>query len=482
MSLQFLTGETAARSGLSRREWLRVGGLGGFGLMTAAGLDVARAVEVGTQSQQKSAGFGKAKSIILLYAAGGQSQLEMWDPKPEAPDGIRGEFASIATSVPGVRFGEHMPRIAKLADRFTVVRSMSHDDLDHGSATYLALTGVPHPKKSSNPLPSPLDVPTFGSMLQRVRPADRFPHTAIHLNGPLLAPTLPCAGQSAGLLGKRFEPFVLGDVTAESTAVDGLDPLPDLPLVRQSARQTLLDAIDSARRGFDNNREVVGMSDLYRQARQLLDTPYCREAFDLSREPDNVRDRYGRFRSGQACLLARRLVEAGVPFVTVMLCHSNRGQDDRPDETDQYGWDTHNDIFDAMRNHLLPRFDISVSALLEDLDQRGLLNETLVVCMGEFGRAPRVALEPRFKGATPGRKHWPSVYSIMLAGADVSRGRIVGASDRIAAYPATTPVTPADVTATMFASLGINPASHYLDLASRPVTLSEGRQIADLYQ
>ncbi len=481
MSLRFLTGEMPTHSGVSRREWLRIGGLGGFGLMTAAGLNAARVAVAENRSARKSSGFAKAKSIILLYAAGGQSQLEMWDPKPGAPDGIRGQFHSIATSVPGVRFGEHMPRIAKLADRFTVVRSMSHDDLDHGSATYLALTGQPHPKKSSNPEPSSLDAPTIGSLVQRVRPAERFPHTAVQLNGPLLSPQLPSAGQFAGLLGKRFDPLVLGDVTASPVVVDGLEPLPDLPPVRQLARQTLLDAIDSARRKFDGHRSLSEMSDLYRQAQQLLDAPHCREAFDLSDEPSAVRDRYGRFRSGQACLLARRLVEAGVPLITVMLSHSNRGQDLHPSETDFYGWDTHNDIFEAMREHLLPRFDLSVSALLEDLEQRGLLNDTLVVCMGEFGRAPRVALEATFKGSTPGRKHWPWVYSIMLAGAGVASGHIVGASDRIAAYPENTPITPADVTASMFASLGIDPAGHYLDPTGRPLPLVDGQAVAELY-
>jgi uncharacterized protein (DUF1501 family) len=181
-------------------------------------------------------------------------------------------------------------------------------------------------------------------------------------------------------------------------------------------------------------------------------------------------------------LLARRLVEAGVPYINVIWNHSNRGQDDQPDETDLYGWDTHNDIFDALQNRLLPRFDQSFSALIEDLDQRGLLDETLVVCMGEFGRAPRIALEAKFKGATPGRKHWATAYSIALAGAGVQRGAVVGASDRLGGEPITERYGPWDVAATMFHALGIDPHGHYKDTQSRPYAITQGKPIEALYR
>jgi hypothetical protein len=201
----------------------------------------------------------------------------------------------------------------------------------------------------------------------------------------------------------------------------------------------------------------------------------------LNAEPASIRDRYGRNRTGQACLLARRLVEAGVPLITVMFNHGIRGQDKAPELTDSYGWDTHNDIFEALRVHLLPRFDWSFSALLEDLEQRGLLQETLVLCMGEFGRAPRVAIEPKFTGASPGRKHWASVYSIVCAGAGVSRGAIVGASDKQAAYPKSPPVYPWDVAATLFSALGIDPGGHYEDSHNRPYPICIGSPITGLY-
>jgi uncharacterized protein (DUF1501 family) len=194
-----------------------------------------------------------------------------------------------------------------------------------------------------------------------------------------------------------------------------------------------------------------------------------------------LRERYGRYRSGQACLLARRLVEAEVPLVTVMFNHGNRGQDRHPAETDFYGWDTHNDIFHALKTHLLPRFDQSFSTLLEDLDDRGLLDQTLVICMGEFGRAPRVALEATFAGKSPGRKHWASAYSIVAAGAGVTRGAVYGASDQIGAHVKDKPVTPGDMAATMFAALGIDPTVHYLDALGRPFVLAEGKPLSGLF-
>ena len=482
MSLRFVTDHGLSHFRVNRRDWLRIGALSGFGLGSNAYSLRTNAAAESLSITGLPPGFGRAKSVIVLHASGGQSQLDTWDPKPDAPEGIRGEFSSIATSVTDVRFCEHMPRIARLANQFTVIRSMSHDDLDHGSATYLSLTGQFHPVKSSNLPPRPEDAPALGAILQRVQPTQRFPYSAIHLNGPVLIPDLPSPGQYGGFLGRTFEPLTVGDVTDPSMLLAGLDPLPELPLVRQTARTTLLDAIDQTRRQLEPDRPALMMSELYRQAHTLLSSPKCRLAFDLSQEPDRVRDRYGRFRSGQACLLARRLVEAEVPLITVFLNQSVRGQDTAPGITDAYGWDTHNDIFDSMRDHLLPRFDISFSALLEDLEQRGLLDTTLVICQGEFGRAPRVAREPNFKGSSPGRKHWAAVYSIVMAGAGVGKGQIVGASDRIGAYPETTQHSPGDVAATMFAALGIDPARHFSDTVGRPIPIATGKPISELYE
>jgi hypothetical protein len=263
--------------------------------------------------------------------------------------------------------------------------------------------------------------------------------------------------------------------------VGGLDPLPDVPAERMERRRSLLHTLEQADAHGPAGRAARELDLSYGKAYELLAARRCREAFDLTREPRAVRERYGLHRPGQACLLARRLVEAGVPWVTVVWSHTNRGQDKHPGQTDWYGWDTHNDIFEALKVHLLPRFDTTFATLLEDLEARGLLDTTLVVCVGEFGRAPRVALEPRFAGASPGRKHWAAVYSAVLAGAGVARGGLVGASDRLGAYPSTPPVGPWDLAATMFAALGVDPAGHYTDPAGRPFPVTSGRPVAALY-
>jgi hypothetical protein len=295
---------------VTRREWLRLGGLAGLGALAAGPLR-------GADSGPHLPGFGRAKSVVLLFTGGGVSQLDTFDPKPDAPLEIRGEFRTIQTRTPGVLFAEHLPRLARLSDRYALIRSMSHDDADHGSACYLALTGQFHARRSSNPRPSPNDFPTHGALLQRIRPTTTFPYSAVHVNGPLRAPVEPSAGQFGGFLGRAHEPLVLGDITDATRFLPGLDPQPDLPRVRLAARQSLLDAIDHElaswqQAGSPRNRDL-----LYRQAYAFLDSPRYRQAFDLSQEPERVRQRYGPNRSGQACLLARRLVEVGVPWITV---------------------------------------------------------------------------------------------------------------------------------------------------------------------
>jgi hypothetical protein len=338
-----------------------------------------------------------------------------------------------------------------------------------------------HPKKSSNPLPSPNDLPTYGAVVQRVRPTSRFPYSAVHVNGPALVPFIQAPGQFGGVLGHAFDPLVVGDVSREAVALHGLDPLPDLPPVRLDERRSLLRSVDSYRRGLERDRTLLDVDANYRHAYELLSAPQTRLAFDLDREPAAVRDRYGRHRPGQACLLGRRLVEAGVPLVTVIWNHNNRGQDLTPEDPDSHGWDTHNDIFEVLKESLLPRFDQSFSALLLDLEQRGLLETTLVVCTGEFGRAPLVALEPKFAGATPGRKHWAAVYSLVLAGAGVARGAVYGSSDKLGAYPKSNACTPGDIAATMFAALGIDPEGHYTDSLDRPYPIATGKPLAGVY-
>lgn len=417
-------------------------------------------------------GLGRADSVIVVFTSGGQSQLDTWDPKPDAPVEVRGAFGSARTATPGLRVCEHLPKLAARSARYHVLRSMTHDDLDHGSACYLALTGQFHQRKSSNPPPRPTDFPALGAVVKRIRPAAHFPHTAVHVNGPLLAPKEVSPGQYAGLLGRAYEPAELGDVTDTDRLVASLELPADLPPERLGARRDLLAKLDPA----------ATADPLARKAFELVNAPRVRAALDLDREPERLRDAYGRHRSGQACLMARRLVEAGVPWVTVFFNHGIRGQDDAPDDTDQYGWDTHNDIFDALKTHLLPRFDHSVSALLDDLHARGLLERTLVVIMGEFGRAPLVAVERGFAGSSPGRKHWAGCYSVVLAGAGITGGGAFGRSDRFAAYPAHDPTTPGDLSATLFHALGIPADAHYTDATDRPYRATTGAPVTKLFR
>jgi hypothetical protein len=473
--LRLLCDEPRPGGRITRREWLRIGGLAGLGALTG------ESAAADAETSSRGAGFGRARSVLLLFTGGGASQLDTFDMKPDAPLEVRGEFTTIPTAVAGTRICEHLPHLARLTDRFAIVRSVSHDDTDHGSACYLALSGQFHARRSSNPPILPTDFPTYGSILHRLRPSGHFPYTAVHVNAPLLAPIEASPGQFGGFLGRANEPLLLGDITNREQILSGLEPRQDLPSVRIEARRSLLQSLDSQAAGWRSDPVLLQRNHLYRQALAFLDSPRYRQVFELEREPARVRERYGPNRSGQACLLGRRLIEAGVPWVTVMWNHMIRGQDMPGAPEEEFGWDTHNDIFPTLKDHLLPRFDWNVSALLEDLEQRGLLETTLVVCMGEFGRAPRVALEPGFAGRIPGRKHWAGAYSILVAGAGVTGGAIIGASDRIAAYPSTNPYSPCDIAATMFAALGIGPETHYHDLASRPYAVSPGRPIAELW-
>lgn len=474
--LSFLCDERDSRGRWTRREWLRIGGWGAAAPFLGGSMSAVEAAP-----SNDIPGFAKAKSVIVVFTSGGQSHIDLWDPKPHAPLEVRGEFSSIRTSVPGTRLCEHLPRVAKLADRYTIVRSMSHEDLDHGSAVYLSFTGRYHSRKSSNPPPRATDHPSQSSVLKRVRPHSRFVDAAVHVNAPaIVAPNDVAPGQFGGFLGRDYDALTVGNPT-QDVVLPGLSPREDLTQVRLQRRRSLLESIESHCRRFRRDRKAADLDTIYDRAFQMLSDPKTKDAFDLSKEPRHIRDRYGRDRSGQSCLLARRLVEAGVPLVTVVWNHHSRGQDKHPDETEFYGWDTHNDIFSALKERLLPRFDLSFSALLEDLQTRGLLDSTLVVCMGEFGRAPLVALEKRFAGSTPGRKHWAACYSTVFAGAGVSRGKILGGSDRIGAYPTGPSFGPWDINATIFSALGIDPASYFKDTLDRPVAISLGKPMTGLY-
>jgi len=440
---------------------LRVGALGVFGLGLGDLLAARAPATAGPPARLRS--LGRAKACILLFMWGGPSQLDTWDPKPEAPAEVRGEFRPIATRVPGVWVSEHFPRLAQLTDRYAIIRSVTHDDPAHLSSVHHILTGHHAPKvKSDAEPPSRRDSPAVGSALARLRPGGvalpsfvTMPWIASHP----AAPGGKAPGQNAGWLGAAYDPFLLlADPSAPNFAVPQLARPAELTTERLAARRDLLAGLDARATPGE------GFSHSLQRALDLLTSDAARRAFDLSREPAPLRDRYGRHVHGQCLLLARRLIEAGVRLVCV-----NWHQDG------QFFWDTHQNNFNGLKTRLMPPADQGFSALLEDLSQRGLLDETLVVWVGEFGRGPRINRQ------NAGREHHPGCYSAVLAGGGVRGGQVYGRSDHLAAYPAADPVSPADLTATIYHALGVPPETTLQDREGRPAVLTEGRPLSALF-
>jgi hypothetical protein len=396
--------------------------------------------------------------VIVLYLHGGHAQQETWDPKPDAPQPARGEFGAVATSLPGVRVGELLPRSARLMHRLAVIRSLSHANANHVQASLAALTGHAHPPaeeaKGDFP-PAPTDFPPFGAVLSALRPARALP-TWVQV-GPLMrrANGTVLHGQSSGFLGNRHAPLVIDqDLRPAGVRVEAVTPQPDLSVSRLDARRRFLRAIDGQRRLLDQAAEAQTFDAYQQKALGLLTSGATARAFDLAAEPDRVRESYGRTEFGQRCLLARRLAEAGVPIVNVHFCRTPTGS-----------WDTHGKHFSQMKDSLCP--------LVSDLDQRGLLGQTLVLATAEFGRTPKV-------NSAGGRDHWPWVYSVALAGGGAAAGVVYGASDKIAAQPKDHSHDPADLAATVYHLLGVAPETVIRDQTNRPHALLAGQKIDGL--
>ena len=449
--------------GWNRREFLRIGGLGALG----AGLnlaDLARA-EGAPQGGPGAVSFGRAKSCILLFLMGGPPQHSTWDPKPDAPAQVRGDFGPISTTVPGLSICELMPLTARTADKLCVLRAVSTGDNAHSSSGYYMLTGRPHqPINFENANPgAPNDAPCVGALIGRLVPAGgglppavTLPHRIFNTDGSVWP------GQDAGLLGRSADPWLLNArLTPEGYRIRELDLPADLDADRLTGRMGLLDRL---RRGLDGLEQdpTAKLLDVHeRQAFDLLRSSPARRAFRLDEEPEASRDRYGKTPFGQGVLLARRLVEAGVRLVQV---NWNRGPEEPPENP---CWDSHVKESARLKEVLVPPMDRAYSALLEDLDRRGLLEETLVVCMAEFGRSPRL-------DGNGGRAHWGSVFSVSLAGGGVRGGQVYGSSDKIGAYPREGRVRPEDLLATIFHCLGHAPQSEYHDPLGRPHPISRG--------
>lgn len=445
--------------GLSRREWLRLGGL------SALGLSLPDLLASPSRSSPSSS-FGKARACILLFHLGGPPQHETWDPKPDAPSGIRGEFSPIATNVPGIHVGELMPRTARLMDRLCVVRSLSTNDNAHSSSGYWMLTGMPHvPTNSENAKPgAPNDWPATAALVQRLRrgrnglPASVVLPEHIWNNGGISWP-----GQDGGFLGRTANPWLIPcQPHRPGFQITGMETPVDVPAERLDGRLSLLARVGRSLDRLDQMGLAVHDSRT-RQAIDLLRAGRARHAFEMEREPALQRERYGMNRWGQSLLLARRLVEAGVSLVQVNWTRMEG------ETTDSPAWDTHARNGQNLRR-LMPIMDRAYSALLEDLETRGLLDDTLVVWMGEFGRTPRI-------NGNGGRDHWGHVFSGALAGGGVRGGQVIGASDRIGGHVRDGLVSPQDLQATVFHCLGYEAHTEVHDTQGRPMAITRGQVI-----
>lgn len=441
------------RTPLSRRQILKVGALGLTGLTLPSLLEAE-----GRHRSRRAC----AHSVILLYQFGGPSHLDTFDPKPEAPAEIRGEFASISTPIPGVRVCEHLPRLAALAGRYALVRTVGHSRSNHNTGAYYALTGREPQSDSITLAASALDFPHPGSVVSYLDRRRRDVPPSVSLPSMIADGMFRTPGEFAGFLGKAHDPlWVLRDPNASGFNVTELTLPAGVGPDRVVGRREVMSQLAALSSLTERVEAVRGMSTYQTRAVDLLTSPATRRAFALHEESPRLRERYGRTTYGQSCLLARRLVEAGVRFVTV---YYSPGID---------GWDTHTDNFRLLKGSRLPQTDRSVSALLEDLQARGLLAETLVYWMGDFGRTPRV-------NGSAGRDHWPACQTVLMAGGGIHGGHVYGESDAQGAFPRDHPVRPDDITATVFQALGFAPETMISDPLGRPMPISAGRPLAGL--
>ena len=458
--LRVFSNRLPACDGVTRREAMQVGGLSLFG-----GVTLPTFLQAGKQQPPR----GPAKSVILLNLFGGPPHMDMFDLKPEAPANVRGEFNPISTSLPGVQICELLPETAKLMDRATLIRTYSHKYNSHNP--YNVLTGFDGGKDSDNYFAKRTDHPSVGSICQYldIGPRD-VPRYVTMPAFPGYSQSLRRAGPYGGYLGSRYDPLFTvcepkwereakGDydpvIAGGVPVLPSLDALPDVTANRLDRRRTLLQQFDAKLTEFDASRATASMGYFQQQVFSLLTSDKTRGAFDVSREPDTVRDRYGRNLWGSSILIARRLVEAGSTFVTVHWEAKNGSH-----------WDLHGNTFGMLRSHL-PQLDQLTSSLVLDLEQRGLLDQTLVVVMGEMGRTPRI-------NAKSGRDHWPQCGFSLMFGGGTKRGVVLGKTDKQAAYPTDRPVSAGDMVATIYQLLGVDPTMTVNDLSGRPVHISHG--------
>ena len=469
--------------GITRRELLRVGGSAvfGFSLANLLGLQKASASE-----GAGGPGFGKAKSVILLYLQGGPSHLDLWDPKDNVPDNVRSVFKPISTKLPGVQFTELLPKLASVIDRATLIRTMSYTPnglFNHTAAIYQMLTGYTADKVSpSGQLepPTPKDFPNVGCNVARFKPPTEPVLPFVMMPRPLQESNVVGKAGTAGFLGRAYDPYYLyppGDDMdmnkMDRIKVDDLQLRPEVPSPRLERRAKLRDTIVQGMPAVEKAIARYDLDQYYSKALSLVLSGKARDAFDLAREPANVRERYGKNTFGQCCLLARRLVEAGTRFVEVNW--------PKVANSDNHSWDVHTGLSKRMKTQAAPMLDAGLSALLADLDERGLLAETLVVAVGEFGRSPQRGVSTSGnQNNDDGRDHWPYCYTACVAGAGIKRGFVFGRSDKTASAPLDNPVHPTDLLATIYHSVGINPGTIVYNHLNQPRELVKGEVVTGI--
>jgi hypothetical protein len=458
--------EFARLSRPSRRCLLRAG-LSGFAGLALPGLLRA--------AQGPSGPAPRARNLLFLHQWGGPSHLDTFDMKPDAPDGIRGHFQPIQSSAPGVPITEHLPRFSRVLKYFAQVRSITHRMKNHNSAGYYSLTGHAPPVDDQRLRESLELYPAYGSTIAKLRPADDSALPSFVSLPHVIRDGSVTPGQAASFLGKPFDPFFVGqDPNKASFRLPELTLPGSLPLDRLDDRRSLMRLVDNQAEDLAHTAIAQGIDAFYDRALTMLSSPKVKHAFDLTDEPAAVRDAYGRTTYGQSCLLARRLLEAGVRVVTVYFSDTI-GNGAKMSG----GWDTHGNNFNDLQKRLLPITDQTVPTLIDDLAARGLLDETLVLWMGEFGRSPRITNTEQF--GPDGRDHWPQCYTALLAGGGIRGGAVHGASDKTGAYPALDPVRPDDIAATLFWALGIDPGTLVEDTLKRPLPIAAGQPITSLF-
>jgi uncharacterized protein (DUF1501 family) len=471
----------ATCDGVSRRELLRIGGAGLLGVTLSNLLAVQACGETAPQGKQR-AGFGSAKNFIFIFLQGGPSHIDIWDPKPEAPDNIRGKFKPIATKIPGVQISEVMPNLAKVLDKTTLIRSVSYTPaglFNHTAAIYQMMTGFTPDKVSpSGQLepPNRKDYPCIGSEVARIKPPDGPMLPFVMLPRPLQESGVIGKGGTAGFLGAAYDPYYMFQDPATKFSTDDLALRTGIDQTRMERRATLLQKVDSQMPVIEQAVSEYALNDYDKKALELVISGRARNAFNLAEEKPALRDRYGRHTFGQSLLLARRLIEAGTRVVQVnwpAVANGNPMVD---------AWDTHAANFGPLKDLHCPKLDSALPALLADMDSRGLLKDTIVMAIGEFGRSPKmgVSTSGNVNGAD-GRDHWPYCYTGLMAGGGIQRGAVYGKSDKTGSSPADNAVHPTELLATVYHALGINPATMVNNALGQPRELVQAQPVVALF-